>query len=147
MSVNEIIEQTSNDRTYVLDVLKKLEIYGLTEPIEFQKQHKQKKFKKLTELGLEISQLTFNIEKFNSKYLKLNQIIGGYKELDKIIDEYKKRNRIMKALKYKKEKIKHIHKTNLTIFRPNKAKDRNLDRFFKTKIERKGMDRYRNKLL
>ena len=46
--------------------------------------------------------------------------------------------RIMKALKYKKEKIKPIHKTNLTIFRPNKAKDRNLDRFFKQKLKEKG---------
>ena len=104
MSVNEIIEQTSNDRTYVLDVLKKLEIYGLIEPIEFQKQHKQKKFKKLTELGFEISQLTFNIEKFNSKYFKLNQIIGGYKELDKIIDEYKKRNQNNESLEVQKRK-------------------------------------------
>ena len=56
MFVNEIIEQTSSDRSFVIKTLRTLEKGRFIESIK-SKSHKQKKVKQLSQLGQELANL------------------------------------------------------------------------------------------
>jgi DNA-binding PadR family transcriptional regulator len=68
--VNRIIEQTSGDRSYVIDVLNKLERGQLLKTIKSH-ERKDKKIKELTPLGQEVAELIRGIEQIENSYLEL----------------------------------------------------------------------------
>ena len=128
MSVNEIIEQTSTDRTFVIKALKKLEKAEFIITMKNQS-HKQKKVKQLSASGHTLAQLTFNIENFNSGHFEINKVIDEYKELDKKFNDIKKN----KPLTTSREAT--IRKS---IFRELVSNDRTSQRFLKEKLKEKG---------
>ena len=129
MSVNEIIEQTSTDRTFVIKALRKLEKAGFIDTIK-NLSHKQKKVKQLSKLGHTLAQLTFNIENFNSEHFEINKVIDEYKELDKKFKDIKEKNKPLTT----------IRKTTIrkSIFRELVPIDRSSQRFLKEKLKEKG---------
>ena len=129
MSVNEIIEQTSTDRTFVIKALRKLEKAEFIDTIRNQS-HKQKKVKQLSTLGHTLAQLTFNIENFNSGHFEINKVIDEYKELDKKIKDIKEKNKPLTTIR--KTTIKK------SIFRELVPIDRSSQRFLKEKLKEKG---------
>jgi DNA-binding MarR family transcriptional regulator len=56
-NANQIIKQTSSDRSYVFNVLEALQEEGLISESPDTKKHKQRKIKNLTELGREIAEI------------------------------------------------------------------------------------------
>ncbi len=136
LSVNDIIKQTSSDRTFVINALKELEKVDFINTLQ-SKSHRQKKVKQLTKLGYELAHLTFNIENFNSAYFKLDKIIDEYEEIDKKVEEYKERNKKQKNNDKKTEKNQPLPMSNKTTFRIDKVKDSNLKRFLKEKLKEK----------
>jgi hypothetical protein len=69
--VNNIVKQTSSDRTYVFWVMSYLQYEGLiTESKD--PTHSQKKIKNLTPLGREIAELIKSIDQYNGSYKQLN---------------------------------------------------------------------------
>ena len=129
MSVNEIIEQTSSDRTFVIKALRELEKAELIETIKNQS-HKQKKVKQLSKLGKTVAQLTFNIEKFNSGHFEINNVINEYNELDKKSHDIKEKNKPLTTIK--KNTIRK------SIFRELVPIDRSSQRFLVGKLKEKG---------
>ena len=89
MFVNEIIEQTSSDRSFVIKALRTLEKGRFITSIN-NKCHKQKKVKQLSQLGQELANLIFSIQNFNEEYDRLRQLIDEYKKLDKKFNNIKK---------------------------------------------------------
>jgi DNA-binding HxlR family transcriptional regulator len=76
-SVNQIIQQTSSDRSYVLETIKILQRDGLI--IEAKDpNHTQKKIKHLTSLGQEAAELINAIDNYNEVYHKLNSVKEEY---------------------------------------------------------------------
>jgi DNA-binding HxlR family transcriptional regulator len=88
MFVNEIIEQTSSDRSFVIKTLRTLEKGRFIETIN-SKSHKQKKVKQLSQLGQELANLIICIQNFNEEYDRLAQLINEYKKLDEEIEKLK----------------------------------------------------------
>ena len=76
-NVNQIVRQTSSDRTYVLNVIKILEQEGLVSESTDPK-HKQKKIKNLTAFGLEIAELVKSIDQYSKSWNKLEQSMERY---------------------------------------------------------------------
>lgn len=85
MYVNEIIKQTSKDRTYIIAILEQLEKGWLIETVQERKQHKQKKFKKLTPLGRELVTIIINVAEFNEYYIRIKKYMDTYYSLKKQI--------------------------------------------------------------
>lgn len=84
MFVNEIIDQTSSDRSFVIKTLRTLEKGRFITSIN-SKSHKQKKVKQLSQLGQELANLVNSIQIFNKEYDRLRQLIDEYKNLDEEI--------------------------------------------------------------
>ena len=127
MFVNEIIEQTSSDRSFVIKTLRTLEKGRFIESI-YSKTHKQKKVKQLSQLGQELANLIICIQNFNEEYDRLAQLIDEYKKLEEEIQKFKEIER--------KDKPSRIIKRNPIEIIPKKHKD--LEVIFKRKLKNKG---------
>jgi DNA-binding HxlR family transcriptional regulator len=99
MFVNEIIDQTSSDRSFVIKTLRTLEKGKFITSIN-SKSHKQKKVKQLSQLGQELANLVYSIHNFNEKYDRLAQLIDEYKKLDEEIEKFKKNERKDKSSRF-----------------------------------------------
>ena len=73
MFVNEIIDQTSSDRSFVIKTLRILEKGRFITSIK-SKSHKQKKVKQLSQLGQELANLVNSIQNFNEEYDRFSKI-------------------------------------------------------------------------
>jgi DNA-binding transcriptional regulator GbsR (MarR family) len=72
LSVNEIIRQTSSDRSHVIEAIKKLE--GAALVVENKaREHKQKRIKRLSELGREFKHFMADIEKYNEAFIRFEK--------------------------------------------------------------------------
>jgi DNA-binding MarR family transcriptional regulator len=74
MIVTQIIKQTSSDRSYVLIILKSLTKAGLIHELS-DPEHKQKKIKKLTSLGLEYARFILGMDRFLASYSNFDKCI------------------------------------------------------------------------
>ena len=92
MFVNEIIDQTSSDRSFVIKTLRTLEKGRFITSIK-SKSHKQKKVKQLSQLGQELANLVISIQNFNEEYDRLAQLIDEYKKLDEEIKKLRNRTK------------------------------------------------------
>src|SRR6266487_4679555 len=77
MSVNNLIAQTSSDKSHVVDVISNLGKLGLLEESK-DKRHKQKKIKKLTSVGKEISILLTLISEYSDAERSLTRKIESF---------------------------------------------------------------------
>jgi DNA-binding HxlR family transcriptional regulator len=68
--VNDIVKQTSSDKTYVLKVIKILQHERLIIETKDDR-HSQKKIKQLTDLGQELTKLMENVDDYKNSYSKL----------------------------------------------------------------------------
>ena len=127
MFVNEIIEQTSSDRSFVIKTLRTLEKGRLIESIN-SKSHKQKKVKQLSQLGQELANVIICIQNFNEEYDRLAQLIDEYKKLDEEIEKLKKTE--------KENKPSPSLKRNPLEFVPSKHK--NSEMILKIRLKNKG---------
>ena len=64
--VSQIIERTSSDKNHVIQSLLLLERGRLINTVK-SPNHKQKKIKKLTEFGVEVANIIFNVREFNDR--------------------------------------------------------------------------------
>ncbi len=76
-NVNQIVRQTSSDRTYVLNVIKILQQEGLISE-SGDPEHSQKKIKNLTAFGREIAELVKSIDQYSKSWNKLEQSMKRY---------------------------------------------------------------------
>ena len=110
MFVNEIIDQTSSDRSFVIKTLRTLEKGRFITSIN-NKSHKQKKVKQLSQLGQELTNLVNSIQNFNEEYDRLRQLIDEYKNLDEEIEKFKETERKDKPSRFiKRNPLKIIPK-------------------------------------
>ena len=127
MFVNEIIEQTSSDRSFVIKTLRTLEKGRFITSIN-SKSHKQKKVKQLSQLGQELANLVNSIQNFNKEYDRLRQLIDEYKNLDEEIEKFKETER--------KDKPSRFIKRNPLKIKPKEYKIS--ERLLKEKLRSKG---------
>jgi DNA-binding HxlR family transcriptional regulator len=80
LHVNEIIRQTSPDRTHVISVIKALERAHLITQNK-DKEHGQKKIKQLTDVGYELVDILKSLEQWKKSYFELRK---AYKEKFKV---------------------------------------------------------------
>jgi len=125
--VNDIIQQTSSDRSFVIKTLRTLEKGRFIESIN-SKSHKQKKVKHLSKLGEELANLIICIQNFNEEYVKLRQLIDEYKKLDEEIKKFKETEL--------KDKPSPFIKRNPFEIKPKKYKIS--ERLLKEKLRSKG---------
>jgi DNA-binding MarR family transcriptional regulator len=127
MSVNEIIDQTSSDRTFVIKAIKKLQKCQFIENTKSES-HKQKKINKLTELGQELANIMTNIHKFNAESYRLSQLIDEYRKLDEEFEKFKE-------IEVKDKPLQFTKRTPIEII-PKKYK--NSEKILKRKLQNKG---------
>jgi len=89
MSVNNLIAQTSSDKSHVVDVISNLGKLGLLEESK-DKRHKQKKIKKLTSVGKEISILLTLISEYSDAERSLTRKIESFTLKEDISDGSKR---------------------------------------------------------
>jgi len=75
-NVNQIIKQTSSDRTYVIEVIKNLQREKIIEESNYttNRKHKQAKPKRLTYLGQELADLIKKVSEYNKSYSDLKRL-------------------------------------------------------------------------